>query len=111
MVYKTPRRDQLQQSADIRKAEVFVNACRFERSQDELWTAESVRQVNQAKQSGFTYDYEILQHFDEISKDAMHVQMRVAAFLVPQAPAYFESQGKAVAIYDYTLAYKQSALD
>ena len=107
VVYQTPRKDQSQQAADTRKAEIFVNACRYTTSGDEHTVAESFRQVSQARQSGFVYDYEQLQKFQGVGQNVMHADMRVAAFLVPQASAYFQVQGKAVALYDYALEYRR----
>jgi hypothetical protein len=107
IVYTTPRRDQSQQSSDLRKAELFVNACRYSGQGDAFLAAESFRQVNQARQSGFVYDYEVLQRFKGVGGDEMVADLRVAAFLVPQAPAFFQTKGQAVALYDYDLTYKR----
>jgi hypothetical protein len=60
-------------------------------------------QVNQARQSGFVYDYETLHSYSLGNNDQMDARMRVAAFLVPEAPGYFAALGKAVALYDYDL--------
>lgn len=106
VVYKTPRRDQSQQSNDIRKAELFFNSSRYDTTQDgRFYMTEAVRQVNQARQSGFVYDYEILQGFSGVGGKRMTVDMRVAAFIVPEAAGFFKSKGAAVATYDYKLVY------
>ena len=109
VVYKTPRRDQSVQTNDLRKAELFFNASRFEvdASANTFAMTEAVRQVNQARQSGFVYDYEIVQMFSGVGSDNMNVDMRVAAFLVPEAPGFFKTQGGAVALYDYQLEYQR----
>jgi hypothetical protein len=35
-------------------------------------------------------------------------RQRVAAFLQPQDPLYFEAGDRAVAVYDYTYAYERA---
>ena len=107
VIYSTTRRDQSQQKTDLRKAELFVNGCRYTAADNgsTFLAAESVRQVNQARQSGFVYDYEVLQRFTNVGGSEMVAELRVAAFLVPQAPSYFQTKGQAVAIYDYALTF------
>lgn len=108
VVYKTPRRDQSQQSNDIRKAELFFNSNRYDATQaGRFYMTEAIRQVNQARQSGFVYDYEILQGFSGVGGKSMTADMRVAAFIVPEAAGFFKSKGAAVAMYDYKLVYSR----
>jgi len=38
---------------------------------------------------------------------AVESRMRVAAFLQPQDPLYFDAGGKAVAVYDYALTMQK----
>ena len=119
VVYKTPRRDQSQQANDLRKAELFFNASRFEAAAapgaggpepgGTFLAAEAIRQVNQARQSGFVYDYEMMQRFAGVGGEAMGVNLRVAAFLVPEAAGFFATKGAAVALYDYTMEYRRVA--
>lgn len=60
-------------------------------------------QVNQAKNQGFVYDYEVLAHYRTLSAGHLRAEMRVAAFLLPSSPDFFASGGKSVAHYDYLL--------
>ena len=108
VVYKTPRRDQREQSSDLRKAELFVNNCRFDARGSEFFSTEAIRQVNQARQSGFVYDYEIVQRWSGVGSQSMQSFVRVGAFLNPEAAGFFKSQGKAIALYDYELAFKKA---
>lgn len=107
VVYKTPRRDKSEQSSDLRKAELFVNNCRFEQSGSDFFSTEAVRQVNQARQSGFVYDYEIVQRWSGVGSGTMQSAMHVGAFLNPEAAGFFKSQGKAVALYNYDLTFNR----
>ena len=60
-------------------------------------------QVNQAKQQGYIYDYEVMVHYRSTGDGSISADMRVSAFLIPSAPDYFQSNGESVVNYDYVL--------
>ncbi|KAL6758278.1 hypothetical protein V8C86DRAFT_2598778 [Haematococcus lacustris] len=113
VVWATPRRSEGPASFDMRKAEVFIN----NRSSDPLndspcsWScSELYRQVSQAARQGSVGDYQVITKFVAASgvdvcdtAAGVEAQMRVAAFLQPQDALYFETGGKAVAVYDYRM--------
>ncbi|GFH06288.1 uncharacterized protein HaLaN_00895 [Haematococcus lacustris] len=113
VVWATPRRNEGPASYDMRKAEVFIN----NRSSDPLndspcsWScSELYRQVSQAARQGSVGDYQVITKFVAASgvdvcdtAAGVEAQMRVAAFLQPQDALYFETGGKAVAVYDYRM--------
>ncbi|KAJ9512178.1 hypothetical protein QJQ45_012674 [Haematococcus lacustris] len=113
VVWATPRRNEGPASFDMRKAEVFIN----NRSSDPLndspcsWScSELYRQVSQAARQGSVGDYQVITKFVAASRvdvcdtaAGVEAQMRVAAFLQPQDALYFETGGKAVAVYDYRM--------
>jgi hypothetical protein len=107
VLYTTPRRDGT--SNDRRKAELFLNARTGEcvasatPGREVYVTTENIRQVNQAKNDGFVYDYLVITRYSRAAgSDALDISQRVAAFVMPQEPLYFEALDKAVALYDYT---------
>ncbi|KAF5828958.1 hypothetical protein DUNSADRAFT_16755 [Dunaliella salina] len=130
VVWTTPRRsgssDPLDQrnpqQSDLRKAEIFINNREAEPesgqpSSPKAWCgSELYRQVSQAARQGAVGDYMTLTCYEreavlgdgnvlseEGAASVVSARMRVAAFLQPQDPLFFESGGKAVAIYDYAL--------
>lgn len=103
VVYTTPRKNDVQGGVDVRKAELFINNRRAAQSGESFYMSEFYRQVNQAKQSGYVYDYETIVHYRQTGENMMQADMRVAAFLIPSAPSYFQSGGRSVVHYDYAL--------
>eukprot|EP00873_Tetraselmis_striata_P001800 jgi/Tetstr1/422064/TSEL_001249.t1 len=112
VTYTTPRRDG---DEDMRKAECFINnrlsMLKPAASSDGLETflcAEFQRQVVQAARQGYVNDYMVALRLEQTA-DPTVVRgfQRVAAFLQPQDPAYFDVGGQAVAVYDHTLLYSR----
>ncbi|KAI8467836.1 MAG: hypothetical protein J3K34DRAFT_523389 [Monoraphidium minutum] len=114
VVWATPRKDAERQSSDLRKAEIFINNrgaagggggepfCCFE------------QQVTQAKQQGAIGDYAVWWEFRPegagggeggAAPRRLAVRQRVAAYLQPQDPLYFQAGSRAVAVYDYAYTY------
>lgn len=58
-------------------------------------------QVTQAKKQGFVGDYEVFWEFTLQDDGSVVGRQRVAAYLQPQDPQYFDSGSRAVATYDY----------
>lgn len=58
-------------------------------------------QVNQAKKQGSVGDYEVFWEFTKEQDGSVVARQRVAAYLQPQDPQYFDSGSRAVATYDY----------
>lgn len=107
VVYKTPRRDTSEISADLRKAEIFINNRGSGTLADGTWVGwENYRQVNQARRQGSVGDYvaawAIRQGADG-DPNVLDIRHRSAAFLMPQDAKYFDAGSAAVAIYDYSV--------
>jgi len=72
---------------------------------------ENYRQVNQASRQGSVGDYAVLMCYalqgggsgTQQAGAVVSARMRVPAFLQPQDPLFFDTGGRAVAVYDYTL--------
>uniref|UniRef100_A0A7S0RZ19 DUF6816 domain-containing protein n=1 Tax=Chlamydomonas leiostraca TaxID=1034604 RepID=A0A7S0RZ19_9CHLO len=82
------------------------------------WVAcELYRQVSQAARQGSVGDYMSVWRYTLLDRGSdaagagarVSCQMRVAAFLQPQDPLFFETGGKAVAVYDYVLDLTRTA--
>eukprot|EP00192_Tetraselmis_astigmatica_P011680 CAMPEP_0117682404 /NCGR_PEP_ID=MMETSP0804-20121206/19637_1 /TAXON_ID=1074897 /ORGANISM="Tetraselmis astigmatica, Strain CCMP880" /LENGTH=363 /DNA_ID=CAMNT_0005492505 /DNA_START=156 /DNA_END=1247 /DNA_ORIENTATION=+ len=116
VIYATPRRDGGKQAEDLRKAEVFINnrASRSTQSsagRPAFLFAEFQRQVGQAARQGSVSDYMVATRLEQQTDggDVLAGVQRVAAFLQPQDPAYFDVGGQAVAVYTYKLSYERIA--
>ena len=72
---------------------------------DEFVLAEVVQQDNEAQ--GTRGEYEILTSFRRDGDGGVRARQRVAAFLQPTDGAYFETAGKAVALYDYSYVFRR----
>lgn len=102
---------------DQRKAELFINNRRFEElcgaesaegappaspaSPSPFVVAENFRQVNQARNSGFTYDYMLISKFEPTEEGKVRVTETAAVFALPQDALYFEALDKAIALFTY----------
>mmetsp|Transcript_71927 Transcript_71927/g.227168 ORF Transcript_71927/g.227168 Transcript_71927/m.227168 type:complete len:194 (-) Transcript_71927:22-603(-) len=103
VVYATPRRDQ--QGEDLRKAELFINNREAQPAEEgnTFACSELYRQLVQSSGYGNVFDYEAIWEFRLVGDGRVEARQRVAAFLQPQDPAYFDVGSKAVALYDYSL--------
>jgi len=133
VVWSTPRKRNMSdpldqrdpQQSDLRKAEIFINNRDAERASGsgKAWCgSELYRQVTQAARQGGVGDYMTVACYqqeagsgdgnnasEEGVAPVVSASMRVAAFLQPQDPLFFEAGGKAVAIYDYALRLQRTA--
>ncbi len=66
---------------DRRKAELFLNNARAGDNGGAFVTAELVRQVSQAAQSGYVYDYEIVTEYSPTGSSGSTVSVRYATSL------------------------------
>lgn len=113
VVYATPRKDTREQAEDLRKAEVFINNRVVQTGQEAeggqyFLSAEFQRQVVQAARQGAVNDFMVATKLRQRQDGSLEGLQRVAAFLQPQDPAYFDVGGQAVAVYDYSLTYRRS---
>lgn len=108
VVYATRRRDSLEATNDVRKAELFINNRTSEAPAPDVFVgAELYRQVNQAKQQGSIGDYLIISKYQRTQPDAVEIRQRVAAFLQPVDALYFEAGDQATALYDHAYTLKR----
>ncbi|KAK9833301.1 hypothetical protein WJX81_004567 [Elliptochloris bilobata] len=110
ITFTTPRRDKSVQAADRRRAELFVNAHGSAApTSDRFVASEGFRQVTQANRAGQVGDYQVVREYSRQADGSVAVRQRVAAFLQPQDALYFETGGRAVALYDHTYVLQPSA--
>lgn len=96
------------------KAELYLSALRGDdttRESDVFYTAECTRQVSIGVAREAVSDYQILCRFERKGPDDVLLTQRVAVYLTPQDPAYFDVANAAVGVYTYTINMRRNTAD
>ena len=106
MLFSTRRRDG--EGRDARKAELFQNYGRGTLLGEDSFRSERLwRQVSQAKNNGYVYDYCVVEEFERVGGEkgrnvlCVSYTKYISAFLQSADPKYFDVGEKAVAVYKF----------
>lgn len=101
VLFSTRRRDG--EGRDARKAELFQNYGRGTLLGEDSFRSERLwRQVSQAKNNGYVYDYCVVEEFERVGgEEEVSYTKYISAFLQSADPKYFDVGEKAVAVYKF----------